>query len=333
MKNKNLRAAKNVKNDEFYTSYSDIEGEFSRVLDKNPNFFRNKSILCPCDDASNSAFVSFFLEKFSLLGISKLTCSHYAKNGNGGCSTYTLNEETSKISCKTMRLNGNGDFRSDEVKTMMAEASIVVTNPPFSLYREFIDTVVSLGCDYYVIGNKNCVNYNDIFHLLQQGKMMIGYTVPKTFTTPDGNTNRVNGLCRWYTNMDIGRTAEQLMLSAKYLPEKYPTYENYAAINVNKVSDIPSDYDGVMGVPITFLDKFNPEQFEILGRSGDTDWAFNQCKFFTPPSKERQEFLKKSYKNWRVQNSYLVRPDGTAECIYYRIFIRRKVPESDSVML
>lgn len=191
-------------------------------------------------------------------------------------------------------------------------------------FREFVDWVDGAGNKFYIIGNKNCVNYNGMFHMLRDGRVRLGYTSPEVFDTPNGESARVAGLCRWYTNMQNGREHPSLELSRVYDPASYPTYDNYAAINVDRVADIPKDYDGIMGVPITFFDHFDPDQFEVLGRSGDTDWAFNECDFFTPPPKERQEAFKKFYRNWRVQNSYLLDKDGMPRCIYYRVFIRRK---------
>ena len=191
-------------------------------------------------------------------------------------------------------------------------------------FREFVDWADSAGKQFYIIGNKNCVCYNDMFHMMRDGKVRLGYTSPEVFDTPDGESTRVAGLCRWYTNMQNGREHPGLKLTQTYDPAKYPTYDNFAAINVDRVADIPKDYDGIMGVPITFFDHFDPGQFEVLGRSGDTDWALNECDFFTPPPKERQEAYKNFYRNWRVQNSYLLDKDGMPRCIYYRVFIRRK---------
>ena len=193
-------------------------------------------------------------------------------------------------------------------------------------FRDFVDWVDSADRDFYVIGNKNCVNYNEVFRKLRSGRIQLGITSPDEFETPEGETEKVTGLCRWYTNMSVPRKEDErgIFLKATYDPAKYPKFENFDAINVDRISDIPKDYDGVMGVPITFFDHFDPKQFEVLGRSGDTAWAFNECGFFTPPPEERQKAYKAYYKNWRVQNSYLLDENGMPKCIYYRVFIRRR---------
>ena len=161
-------------------------------------------------------------------------------------------------------LEGNGDFRNQECLDLLDECDIVVTNPPFSLFREYVRTLMEHKKKFIIIGNKNSITYKEFFPLLKDNKVWIGYESPSEFNTPEGVTKKINGLSRWFTNLDIEKRHEKLILWKKYTPEEYPKYDNYDAINVNKVADIPVDYDGVMGVPITFLDKYCPEQFEIV---------------------------------------------------------------------
>ena len=161
-------------------------------------------------------------------------------------------------------LKGNGDFRSPECVELLKEADIVVTNPPFSLFREYIAQLVEYDKKFIIIGNKNAITYKEFFPLLKENKVWLGYCSPTDFSTPEGVTKSVNGLARWYTNLDIDKRHEDIILYKKYNPEEYPKYDNYDAIEVSKVAKIPEDYDGVIGVPITFMDKYNPEQFEIV---------------------------------------------------------------------
>ena len=192
-----------------------------------------------------------------------------------GSSSYKLeydggNDRDCAVGVKT-ELKGNGDFRSEECLEILKSADIVVTNPPFSRFITnangygFIETLVDYGKKFLIIGNKNAITYKAFFSMLRDNKVWLGYTSPNEFNTPNGMTEKINGLCRWFTNLDIQKRHEDIILFKHYNPEEYPKYDNYDAINVDKVSDIPCDYDGVMGVPITFLDKYNPEQFEIVG--------------------------------------------------------------------
>lgn len=168
-------------------------------------------------------------------------------------------------------LKGNGDFRNEECLELLRQSDIVVTNPPFSLFREFVGTLMEYEKKFVVIGNKNAVAYKEMFPLLRSDEVWLGYYSPSEFGTPSGTTKKINGLSRWFTNLDIKKRHENLILYKHYSPEEYPKYDNYDAINVDKVGEIPLDYDGVMGVPITFLDKYNPEQFEIIGMSANAD--------------------------------------------------------------
>jgi len=317
--NKNLRKAKNAKNDEFYTQLTDIEKELVHYK----KHFKNKIIYCNCDNPLQSKFWEYFHTNFEKIELKRLIATYY-DNFN---ITYKLvydggNDNNIKTYIK-IQLKGNGDFRSEECVNILKESDIIVTNPPFSLFREFVAQLIKYNKKFLIVGNKNTVNCNEFFHLLKENKLWFGYEHPQEFDTPNGKTKKVQGLCRWFTNLDIEKRHEILKLHKQYIPKEYPTYDNYNAININKICDIPYDYDGIMGVPITFFDKYNPEQFEILGRSGDIKWALT-CGFFTPPSEEKQQQYKKYYKNWRVQNSYLLDTNNMPVCIYYRVFIKHK---------
>ena len=324
-KNRNLREAKTAKNDEFYTSYSDVSKEMKALIERDPGFFTNRTVLCPCNDLEHPGFRDFFIDNFQTLGIRRLTCTSYVPGHCGHAETVTLNRG-GYLNVARWALDGDGDFRSPEITKFMQHSDLVVTNPPFSCFREFVDWADGAGKDFYIIGNKNCVNYNEVFRKMRSGRIQLGITSPDEFETTEGNTKKVTGLCRWYTTMSVPRKEGErgIYLKATYDPAKYSKFENFDAINIDRVSDIPKDYYGVMGVPITFFDHFDPKQFEVLGRSGDTAWVFNECKFFTPPPEERQKAYKAYYKNWRVQNSYLLNENGMPKCIYYRVFIRRK---------
>lgn len=316
----NLHKAKIAKNDEFYTQLSDIEIELSHYKEH----LKGKIIYCNCDNPKYSAFWQYFHIHFAEFGLKKLIATYYAKGERTYKTEYEGgNDEDISKGTKT-ELSCDGDFRSPPCLDLLAESDIAITNPPFSLFREYIAMVMQHNKKFLVIGNKNSVNYNDFFHYLKANKLWFGFSSPSEFNTSAGVTKKLQGLCRWFTNLDISKRHTDLVLHKKYVPVEYPTYDNYNAINVDKVTDIPCDYNGVMGVPITFFDKYNPEQFEILGRSGDIAWAETECDFFTPPPIEKQEQYKKYYKNWRVQNSYLLDKKGMPVCIYYRLFIRKR---------
>lgn len=245
--NESLHTAKREKNDEFYTKYADIERELKHYLP----YLKGKRIICPCDTV-NSEFVKYFIENGSKIGIVSLAWSH--------------------ISTGT-------DFRNIDYSNY----DVVITNPPFSLFREFIDTLEKNSMDYLVIGNKNAITYKEIFPLLQNNKMWIGVNNVTTFTKPDG-TEQKFGNIGWFTNIPHHKRNEFIPLTKEYNPEIYFKYDNYNAIDVSKVADIPKDYNGCMGVPITFLDKYNPEQFEIIKfRKGDDDKDLcvnGKCPYF-----------------------------------------------------
>lgn len=305
MANKDLKKAKNAKKDEFYTQFNDIDKELKHYT----KHFKDKIVYCNCDDPKISNFFLYFANYFWHLGLKKVICSCYKNNdanlfsqglGEKGCyfeyngfdnAGNKLNESKAianfiKNDLKTIEFKGNGDFRSDESVKLLNQSDIVVTNPPFSLFREYVAQLVKNGGGgkkFIIIGNVNAVSYKEIFSLVKDGKLWLGASIhsgDREFGVPsyypldaagvriDDNGNkfiRVKGV-RWLTNLDYLKRHEKLETVASYTknPEKYPKYDNYDAINVDKTIEIPLDYDGAMGVPITFLDKYNPEQFEIL---------------------------------------------------------------------
>ena len=280
-----LHKAKDVKNDEFYTQLTDIEKELIHYK----HHFKGKTVLCNCDDPAWSAFWKYFHLNFEELGLKKLISTHYDREE----ATYKMeyeggNDNDIDAGVKTM-LSGDGDFKSKECQDVLDECDIVVTNPPFSEYRSYVATLMEHGKKFIIWSNNNSITYKEIFLLLKSNKMWLGYTANKTLTfrIPDyydkwdkKETIRMNDGHHYakvpaisvFTNLDIARCHEKLVLWEQYTPEKYPKYDNYDAINVNKVSEIPVDFDGVMGVPITFLDKYNPKQFEIVGYAGGLCW-------------------------------------------------------------
>ena len=270
MSNVNMCKARKAKNDEFYTKLEDVSKEMMYYTEH----FKDKIVLCNCDDPKWSAFWRYFHLNFSALGLKKLISTHYDENEPTYKMEYTGGDDDDiEVGIKTP-LEGNGDFRNQECLDLLDESNIIVTNPPFSLFREYIAVLMEHEKKFLVIGSKNAITYKNFFPLLKNGDVWIGYNSPSEFDTPNGLTKKVQGLCRWFTNLGIAKRPEKLILRKKYKTDEYPKYDNYDAIEVSKVSDIPVDYDGVMGVRITFLDKYNPYQFEILelwnaGHAGD----------------------------------------------------------------
>lgn len=290
--NKSLRDANRAKEDEFYTQLSDIENELRHYKEH----FRGKTVLCNCDDPRVSNFFHYFSYNFEQLGLKKLITTCY-KNQDADLFSNNNSEKAIYLEYNGDKngdnvpnpeeigiheLKGDGDFRSKECLALLQEADIVVTNPPFSLFREFLALLVEYDKKFLIIGNQNAITYKDVFSLIRTNKIWLGYKCGNMeFTVPQHYPARVSrfwideagqkwrslGNICWFTNLDIQKRHEDLILYKTYTPEEYPTYDNYNAINVNKTSDIPMDYDGIMGVPITFLDKYNPEQFKILGDS------------------------------------------------------------------
>lgn len=253
MSNKNLNSGKKAKNNEFYTRYEDIEKEL-KYYD-----LKGKSIYCNTDYYRKSNFVKYFIDNFKELGISKITATCF-DNGDGAYMYQYDGENATHI-----EMDGDGDFRSEECVKWLKKCDVVVTNPPFSLFRDFVAQLVKYDKKFLIIGNKNAISYKEIFPLIKDNKLWLGITSPEDFIQPKGDKKKnMKGLTRWFTNIEHSNRIYPLDLYKRYDAEKYPKYDNYNAINVDKVTDIPCDYDGVMGVPITFLDKYCPTQFEIV---------------------------------------------------------------------
>ena len=286
-KNSNLTAAKNAKKDEFYTQLSDIENELRHYK----QHFRGRTVLCNCDDPRVSNFFHYFAYSFEELGLRRLITTCYK---NRDADLFSQNESERAIWLEYTgdkngnrvpdaeeiglhELRGDGDFRSRECIELLRQADIVVTNPPFSLFREYVAQLVEYEKKFLIIGNQNAITYKEIFPLIKENKVWLGYgfkggaahfisNYDDVATAGDHRVGmiRVSGVV-WFTNLEHTKRHEPLILTEYYTPEAYPKYDNYDAINVDKTADIPCDYDGVMGVPITFLDKYCPEQFEIIG--------------------------------------------------------------------
>lgn len=320
MANKNLNAAKTAKKDEFYTQLTDIERELQHYW---PHF-RDKIVLCNCDDPYESNFFKYFALRFNQLGLKKLICTCY--NGSpvqGNELQLDFGDEDQKprkpaykveiTEVKDMNGDGavdlgdvrillqndknilselkTGDFRDPECIELLKQADIVVTNPPFSLFREYVALLMKYEKKFLVIGHMNAIHYKEIFPLIQDNRIWTGYgfNLSLIYKSPYENILEANrkfvkqkgynpdecikvpGIC-WYTNLDHNKRHEEMDLICHYSPEEYPTYANHNAIEVGKVTNIPVDYDGIMGVPTTFLDKYNPEQFRIIGCADDQDW-------------------------------------------------------------
>lgn len=358
--NDTLRIANKAKNDEFYTLYSDIQKEVNAYIEYNPDVFRGKTILLPCDDPEWSNFTKFFAQNFENFGIKKLISTSYAldskfnniplqlslfetespkydeskTNSHGKIFTLTRDtNESGKIDIEDLEwdyLEGDGDFRSDEVKALRDEADIIITNPPFSLFREFFDWLFENDKKFLMIGNINCISYREVFTKIKEnkawlgngmGRWISGFLVPDNYelygseARIDENGQRIvsTNNCLWLTNLDHGRRHQPLQLmtmndNLKFSKHKtvreegYLHYDSYDAIDVPFTDAIPSDYDGLMGVPITFLDKFNPDQFEIVDGIG-------RYSMLTGPTEE-------------TKGTYLTKINGKPR--YARIVIRRK---------
>ena len=294
--NKILQKAKRAKNDEFYTTLSDVERELRHYK----GHFKDKVVFCNCDDPRVSNFFHYFSYNFEKLGLKKLITTCY-KNQNAdlfsqhdtkraiyleyvGDKNGNNIPDAEEIGIK--QLKGDGDFRSEECIELLKQSDIVVTNPPFSLFREYVAQLIEYDKKFLIIGTWNAITYKEIFNLTKEDKVWLGinsnrnfsgFIVPKHYSLYgteariDENGNRIvssNNTC-WFTNLDVTKRHDELILFKKYDPKVYPTYDNYNAIEVSRVVDIPGDYHGVMGVPITFLDKYNPEQFEIIGSDND----------------------------------------------------------------
>lgn len=291
-KNDNLHKAKEAKNDEFYTQIADIEKELKHYKEH----FKGKTVFCNCDDPEWSNFWKYFHLNFGLLGLKKLVTTHYDASEPTYKMEYEGGNDADTTIGKITPLKQNGDFRSPECIELLKEADIVVTNPPFSLFREYVAQLMEYEKSFIIWGNNNAITYKEFFPLLKDNKVWLGYTANKTCVfqlsddyqkwdeklTAQMNDGHKYGKCpaiSIFTNLDIKKRHEKLILWKKYSPEEFPKYDNYDAINVDKVSDIPVDYDGIMGVPITFFDRYNPEQFEIIGYTAK-DMGVDCLKFY-----------------------------------------------------
>ena len=370
-KNSNLGAAKTAKNDEFYTQYADIQKEVNAYIEYNPDVFRGKTILLPCDDPEWSNFTKFFAQNFAFFGLKKLISTSYAIESKKYKTDWqpTLfetenplyNVEKSRIKGKIFTLThdtnhngridindlqwqyleGDGDFRSAEVTALRDEADIIITNPPFSLFREFLTWIMEGGKQFLMIGNMNAITYKEVFPLIKENRLWLGngfgagnafFGIPKDTNNEyaagvyDANTGLVKFRnCCWFTNIDHCRRHEPLMLmtmadNIKFSRHKeikdigYQHYDNYDAIEVPFTDAIPSDYNGVMGVPISFMDKYCPEQFEILGVTQRNDDPYKIKKYTT-----------EEYKNANDLNARgVIMFEGKPRPMYARILIRKK---------
>jgi hypothetical protein len=392
----NLGDAKRAKNDEFYTQFHDIEKEMNAYLDYDPDVFRNKTVLLPCDDPEWSNFTKYFAQNFSRLGLKKVISTSYAPNSkprelnlqptlfelespqfdevksasNG--KIFTLYRDTTGddvINVDDLEwdyLDGDGDFRSPEITRLRNEADIIITNPPFSLFREFLSWIVEANKDFAIIGNMNAIGWKETFPLIHSNQMWLGATNFNTgmyFTVPDGfvyastykfereqhgkAVNRVPGVC-WFTTLDHGRRHQPIPLMnmndnikfSKHNEVKgvgYQKYDNYDAIEVPFTDAIPADYVGIMGVPISFLGKYSPEQFEILGATQ------RGCHDHVPDTKKYDDYWEvkpdgqptgssggKTNENANLEGNdgrknYFINKDGhVVQSAYQRIFIRHR---------
>ncbi len=290
--NRGLHAAKASKQDEFYTQLSDIEKELRHYT----KHFKGKTVLCNCDDPRISNFFKHFLNNFEKLGLKKLITTCYKNNQpdlfskhdaeSGIYFEYSGDAENKRLpspaKIKPHALKGDGDFRSEECIKLLKQADIVITNPPFSLFREYVQQLVKHKKKFLIIGNINAISYKEVFKLIKENRIWLGASIhsgDREFGVPDHYPLKAAGFrvdsagrkfirvkgVRWMTNLDYDERHEEMVLFNEYSPAKYPRYDNYDAIEVSKTADIPIDYDGAMGVPVTFLDKYNPDQFEILG--------------------------------------------------------------------
>jgi len=297
-----FHSAKKAKNDEFYTQLPDIENELCHYT----NQLKGKTIFCNCDDPAESNFFFYFVSKFKALKLKKLITTHYQAEGKsykievGNADMakkitdiikqgYDFNSDMNRNILQSFDvitpLQKNGDFRSTECIELLKQSDVVITNPPFSLFREYVSQIVEYGKKFLIIGNTNAIAYKEIFKLIKENKLQTGYTnfnvgmyfmVPDYYDTYKEMRNgkkyvRVSTSC-WFTNLEVAKHNAELTLYKHYTPKEYPKYDNYDAIEVSRVAEIPMDYDGVMGVPITFLDKHNPKQFDILGMSASAGY-------------------------------------------------------------
>lgn len=386
MANNNLTTAKKAKNDEFYTQYSDIEKEINAYLEFDQNVFRGKIILLPCDDPEWSNFTKFFAQNFQPFGLKKListSFAHNSKNYNGDYQPslfetedpqydaqktiqngkiFTLTKDKNKngkIDVNDLEwhyLEGNGDFGSEEIKNLRDIADIIITNPPFSLFRNFLAWIVEANKQFLIIGNMNAITYKEVFPLIKENKIWSGcgfnlsmvyqslyendleanrkFVISKGYDPKDGYI-KVPAVC-WFTNIDHGRRHQPLKLMSmaenlKFSKHKevvglgYQKYDNYEAIEVPFVDAIPSDYDGVMGVPISFLDKYSPEQFEIIGMCKNINLYDQKTKNYSTLECKQAYFDKFGKKGvYDLNASGVLMQNNILEKVYQRILIKHR---------
>lgn len=360
--NADLHAAKKSKQDDFYTQLSDVEKE----LKFHKKSVRNKTIICNCDDPRVSNFFHYFSYNFEQLKLKKLISVCYKnnqinlfsqnKNEKAVFLEYTGDKNGDNIpnleEIDVLPLKGDGDFRGEESINLLKKSDIVITNPPFSLFREFLDQTINHNKKFLILGNVNAISYKEVFKLIMENKVWLGasihsgdreFGVPRDLETRsnslriDENGNkfiRVPGI-RWFTNLDYKQRHEDLILYKKYTPEEYPKYDNYDAINVNITKEIPMDYDGIMGVPITFLSKYNPDQFEILGLSQKVGYGLESIKFYDDYEETRQDGTKTGSSGKKTngnavlagrpkKGNFYIKGSDVVHSLYGRIFIRNK---------
>lgn len=382
--NKNLSRANKAKKDEFYTQLADIENELRHYK----NFFNGKVVFCNCDDPYESNFVKYFAMNFNTLGLKKLIATCYAtspvmytqpdifgneilmgtaiagkkpykieltdiedENGDGAIDLDDF--ETMLKNNPPKLLQGDGDFRSAECVELLKQADVVVTNPPFSLFREYVAQLIEFDKKFIIIGNQNAITYKEIFPLIKENRIWLGYGfsgnvgffINSNYEDYAKSSQHKEGMIRvsgvmWYTNIDIQKRHENLVLYKHYTPEEYSKYDNYDAINVDKTADIPCDYDGAMGVPITFMDKYNPEQFEVIGllqSSTDEQAGIPNLRFYNDFLEMRQDMSYTGSKGGKANGNpvlqgksekgnflYNAQTGEYVHSVYARILIRRK---------
>lgn len=372
-KERNLNAASKAKKDEFYTQLSDIEKEM-RYYRKH---FKDKVVFCNCDDPFESNFFKYFVLNFNRLGLKKLIATCYAtspiantqlslfdiigtenknlskaykavvtkvydKTGDGGIDMFDVAELFKSGENELAELAGDGDFRSNECLALLDDADIVVTNPPFSLFREYVSVLLEHKKHFIIIGNVNAITYKEFFPLIKEDKVWIGASIhsgDRKFYVPDDyplnaagcgiddegrRFIRVKGV-RWYTNLDIKQRHEEMILVKRYIPELYPQYYNYDAINVDKTADIPCDFEGIIGVPITFMDKYSPDQFDIVGLGIANLGLSIGVRPYKP---EHKLYRKEVQKRGTVDGDlYMLDENGNPVVPYARVLIRNRHPE------
>lgn len=324
----NLNAARREKDDEFYTLYSDIEAEVLAYA----GCLAGRRVYCNCDDPDRSMFVRFFDANFDALGLAGLTATCFVRGGHG-----TFYERTRYGRTSSGNLSGDGDFRSLECLDILSGSDVAVTNPPFSLFREYVRTVLSSGRHILAVGSMNAATCREIFTYIQSGRLWLGRGHPKSFLRPDGSLAKFGNVV-WFTDLDAAWRHEGISFSgATYAGHEdlYPAYDNYDAVEVGRVHMIPDDYAGVMGVPVTFLEKYRPEQFEILGLSRKTGMGLRSTKDYAGWLEYRPDGTPTGATGAKARGNPMlagVPPRGnyysdgvsTAHSLYGRIFIRRR---------